>query len=333
MLNNLNKKAGLIAMLAGLAASELTAQTLTNYVGSGGDVLICFRSSAKINDLVVDAGPVTSLTGMSANQTTNITAYTSTQLGQVVSNFKASWSAFTWTNGNTLFMSRPRSSLNQQTTPWLAANSFFQGFAVSDLSSIPLGASDVYNLSTPYNANSSPTAVLEPDQTYTVNSQGDITAYNADYQTGQSYLTTLNPAEDYLSFNFNGDFQGSPENTSSANGFPVRSDFYKIPPLGSGSVVYLGYFELESDGTMKYVAYPSAVPVIKSIVRSGSQTTITYTAGLYGTYKLRGTTSLTPATNPTNWPTAITITSGDNLVHTATDTDSTSIKFYTITAQ
>jgi len=38
----LNKKTGLIALLAGFAAGEILAGTLTNY--ATGDVLLCFRN-------------------------------------------------------------------------------------------------------------------------------------------------------------------------------------------------------------------------------------------------------------------------------------------------
>jgi hypothetical protein len=96
---------------------------------------------------------------------------------------------------------------------------------------------------------------------------------------------------------------------------------------------WLGYFELSTNGAMTYVAYPSTPPVIASINRSGASTTITYKAGLYGTYTLRGTNSLASGTAMTDWPAITTLTSGDTATHTVTDTTTDNVRFYTITAQ
>ena len=68
--------------------------------------------------MVVDAGPISTFTGAAHNHRIPITQYTGTQLAQVGTN-GVSWSAFTWLSDNTLFITRPRTSLNQQTTPWL----------------------------------------------------------------------------------------------------------------------------------------------------------------------------------------------------------------------
>ena len=74
-------------------------------------------------------------------------------------------------------------------------------------------------------------------------------------------------------------------------------------------------------------------PVLASITRSGSLNTIKYTTGLYGTYTLRGTNSLTSGTAMANWPAIATLTSGDTATHTITDTTTDNVRFYTITAQ
>ena len=100
----------------------------------------------------------------------------------------------------------------------------------------------------------------------------------------------------------------------------VRSDFYQLTPTGGMRCAgtWLGYFELSTNGAMTYVAYPSTTPVIASINRSGSLTTITYTDRLYGTYTLRGTNNLTSGTPMANWPPIATLTSGDTATHTIT---------------
>ena len=72
----LNKKVGLIALLTSVAASGVWAGTITNY--AVGDVLVCFRKGG--NDMVVDAGPLSTFTNATANQRITITQYTGTQL-------------------------------------------------------------------------------------------------------------------------------------------------------------------------------------------------------------------------------------------------------------
>jgi hypothetical protein len=114
----------------------------------------------------------------------------------------------------------------------------------------------------------------------------------------------------------------------------VRSDFYQMTPTSGYALgKWLGYFELSTNGAMTYVAYPSTTPVITKINRTGSTTTITYKAGLYGTYTLRGTNHLTSGTAMTNCPAITTLTSGDTATHTYVDSTTDNVKFYTITAQ
>jgi hypothetical protein len=315
----LNKKVGLIALLTSVAASGVWAGTLTNY--AVGDVLICFRKGG--NDMVVDARQsLSTLTNATPNQRISITGYTGTQLAAVGTN-GVSWSAFTWLSDNTLFVTKARTSLDEQTTPWQAESSSVQSGAALLMATIPPGALDelnllVYPLSTP-------TAVVEEDSS----------AGNPNYTDGASYHDAL--AGSYGG-QFNGTFVGNPEsstlNTFTTSGKVVRSDFYQMTPTSGYALgKWLGYFELSTNGAMTYVAYPSTTPVIASISRSGTLTTITYTAGRYGIYTLRGTNSLTSGTAMADWPAITTLTSGDTATHTITDTTTDDIRFYTITAQ
>ena len=96
----LNKKIGLMALLASCAASEIMAGTLTTY--TSGDVLLCFRKGGQ--DMVVDIGPVSTLTGASVNQRIPITQFTATHLAELGSRNSLAWSAFTWLANDTRFM-------------------------------------------------------------------------------------------------------------------------------------------------------------------------------------------------------------------------------------
>lgn len=321
----LNKKTRLIIVLASFAVSQIIAGTVASY--NIGDVLVCFRNGG--NDMVVDAGQISTFTNAVANQRIPITQYTGTQLADVGTN-GVSWSAFTWFNTTvspnwTLFMTKARTSLNSQTTPWVDASAPSQSGTADRMATIVPGAVDELNEGI-YPA-STASAVIEED-----NSDD-----NPNYPDGSSYHDAL--AGSYGS-DFNGTFQGNPENTTPNNftshGTVTRSDFYQLTPgsgPGNSSGKWLGYFELNTNGVMTYVAYPSTTPVFVSTTRSGTSTTINYTAGLYGTYTLRGTNSLTSGTAMTNWPAITTLTSGDTATHSTTFTDTNNIRFYIITAQ
>ena len=311
-----NKKLGLIAILVSVVAGQIWAGTLSGY--AVGDVLLCFRKSGGgANDLVVDAGPISGFTNATPNQRISITQYTGGQLAAALSATNGvSWSAFAYFDNSVnpnwaLCMTRARTVLNNQTLSWPAESASAQQYLITtEISTIPIGAND--NLL--YNGANTATGVVEPDS-----SSG-----NANYPNGQSYHTALDPngtGDD----NFGG-FTGNPENTTANNfttaGTAARSDFYWIPPTGAGAVKYLGYFELNTNGAMTYVAYPTAIPTLKSISRSGNIATLIYKSGVYGTYTLLGTNKISAQVS--TWPVIGALSNGDNSTHSVQDTDSIS---------
>jgi len=301
------------------------AGTISSY--AVGDVLVCFRKGSV--DMVVDAGPISSLTNGTPNQRIPINEYTGTQLADVGTN-GLNWSAFTWFDTSvspnwTLFVTSPRpsTSLNVQTTPWQEKGVSAQKSTAQRMATIPPGALDELNLD------------IYPASTTSAVVEEDVSDGNPNYTDGVSYHAALAGA---YGSDFSGTFVGNPENSTTNNfttaGKVVRSDFYQLTPTsGFGLGKFLGYFEFAPDGTMTYVAYPSAVPVFNSVARTNTTTTITYTTGLYGTYTLRGTNSLTSGTAMASWPAIATLTSGDTATHTITDTTTDNVRFYTITAQ
>ncbi len=317
----LNKKTGLIALLASFAVGEILAGNLNTYVSGGGDVLLCFRKAT--GDLVVDAGSVATLTNGTANQRIPITTYTGTQLAVIGTN-TLNWSAFTWfsdnANNNTLFMTKARqsSNLGTQTQPWNTASYDSQDNVILRMKTILTGVNEEFT----FDPNSTPTAVITED------------GAGGSFTFGQSYSSAIFGAQKQA--NWNATFQGVPENTTSStftrSGKVARSDFYQLTS-GAASAKWIGYFELSTNGAMTYVAYPSSTPVIQSISRVGNQTTITYTAGVYGTYTLRSNTSLNSGTPLLSWTAVSTLTSGDTASHSLTFTDNNAVSFYTITAQ
>ena len=324
----INKKTGLIALLASFAAGEMMAGNLTTYNPGGGNVLICFRKSA---DLVVDAGPISTYTGYAANSVHTISDYTASQLtsGIVSANVNGLfWGAFTWQSDNTLYMSAPRgaSSLSVQANAWIPSTAEGQSLTILRLAKIVVGAKAEFA----YDGASTTSAIITEDNS--VN--------NLNFNNGSSYRDAIF-GQTSQAF-FNNTFQGvveqkTPDGFGAANKFATggkvqRADFYQLTP-GAANAVWLGYFELNTNGVMSYVAYPSTQPVIQSISRSGNQTTINYTAGIYGTYTLRKNTSLNSGTPFASWTSVSTLTAGDTASHSITFTDTNDNSFYTITAQ
>ena len=319
---------GLIALLAGVA-SNLSAGNLSSY--ATGDVLICFRNPGAGYDLVVDAGPVTTFTGYAANSRHTISAYSVAQLADLNANYgSTSWSAFTYLADGTLYLTRANTNavVYTQTAPLTEQSFGIQSITVGRMASIPTGATNFLgSASAPY-SDSTVTAIIEDD----------ISASSPSYLSGTSYHDALFGG--FGSATFNGTLTKTPEITTPSNfknlGKNLRSDFYSVPSTGTfGLATMIGYFELNTNGTMSYVAYPTQTPVIEktTMVRSGNVTTFNYDTGLYGTYTLRATNAAGLASAPSTWPSLGTLSAGDLNSHVATDTTTATNRFYSITAQ
>lgn len=319
---------GLIALLAGVA-SNLSAGNLSSY--ATGDVLICFRNPGAGYDLVVDAGSVTTFIGYAANSRNTISAYSSAQLSDLNANYGAiSWSAFTYQADGTLYLTRANTNtpVYTQTAPLPRQSYGSQSLTAGRMGSIPKGALNFLGSgSAPY-SDSTSSAIVEDD----------ISAANPNYLTGISYHDALFGS--FGSATFNGNLTKTPEITTPSNfknlGKNLRSDFYQVVPTAtSGQATMIGYFELNTNGTMSYVAYPTQTPVIEktTFVRTGNVNTFNYDTGLYGTYTLRGTNATGLAAAPSTWPSLGTLSTGDLNSHVATDTTTVSNRFYIITAQ
>ena len=196
--------------------------------------MLCFRNGS---DLVVDAGSISTLTALAPNTRYHITTFSTAQIDDIGLN-STYWSAFTWLNNNTLYVTRPRSTVGAQTPPWTEASSPSQGAVASRMGEIPPGAESSYNLGV--NSDSTPNAVIEDDT-----SVGDP---NYPPGGGVSYHDAI--AGGFGSC-FNGEFVGNPENKTgnhfSTGSTVEQSDFYALPTYGGQGTVYgtwLGYFEL-----------------------------------------------------------------------------------------
>lgn len=304
---------------AGLLGLALATQAQT-FSYNTGDVLLCFRNSGSGLDLVVNAGAHATFTNLAPNQRITLSTYTGSQLNAVGVN-GSGWSAFTYLSDYTMFITRPRVSLETKTSSWANKSGSVLQLTALRMDTVVTGA----NANRLFNVLNTGSVVIEQDNSTS----------NPNYPVGRSYRDALLGSGSLA--NFAGTFQGAVENTVPGDftdaGAVRRSDFYRVDPTGSGSATWLGYFELNTNGVMSYVAYPSTTPVVQSFSRAGNVTTINYTAGLYGTYKLRATNSAGLSAARTNWPVVATLTSGDTALHGVTDTTTDTERFYIITAQ
>jgi hypothetical protein len=336
------------AILA-VACSAQAQFTYTNTDGNGqySDVLIGFRPISGSYDLVVDAGSVSNFIALTSGQKIQInpTYFSTSRLSYTGTN-NIAWSASacqTYALGgaptNTIWVTRPRSNVNIQTSPWPCKGGYTEQSAANRIGSIGNDAVNISSLSDPYGT--SPTNgtsyVVEPEE------------------SGSTIYSSFLPYS-YLiggSGNLGGNFWGSGgsvsiEQTTPANftssGLPVRADFYQLlstnAPNGQATGTYLGYFELSTNGSLTYTAGASSnilvPPTIVSITRVGTTTTVYFTTLSGFNYTLREASSLN-STPISSWtavgsPLAGTGTgSGDT--NYLTDVTSDGVRFYAITAQ
>jgi hypothetical protein len=321
-----NKQFGLIALSIGLTLGELAANAGTLVSYATGDVIIGFRKNGGANNLVVDAGSISTLTNATPNQRIPITQFTTNQLYNIGLN-SISFSAFGWLNSSEYFITKARTSLSLQSTPHPILNTDQVDLLTGEFGNVISGA----QVNRTYNGLNTDTAVLEP---YT-----DSSGSSSDYPSGQSYsYEILNTG------NYNGAFQSTPELTTPNNfataSTVVRLDLYQVlsKVVGgfAGSNRFLGYFELNTNGILTYVAFPSGTPttpVITGMARTNATSYISFTTGSFGTYTLRGTNSISGSTAKTNWPAILSTNVSSAGTKTLTDNTSNANKFYIITAQ
>jgi hypothetical protein len=321
------KKVCASAVLALAVAAN--AQTFSY---NNGDLLVGFRLTAGgNNDLVVKAGTASSFTNLAPGTTLPIANFSGTLLKNAFGTTNnLSFSAFGCFDGsypdvaqqNTLFMTAPRPDNNTQSSPWRRWYASAQGSARSKIDGAGLGAFYIGS-ALPASVNTNQPNYLIEDETWNVS-------------PNFSYNSMLGVSGDWGGF-FNDLTEQSTSATFTSDGVPVRAELYWIVPGGNfishPPSAYLGYFELTTSGALTFnVPVTGAVttPVITSITRVGSLTTVNFTTGGSGTYTLRASSTLT--TPKASWSTLGSV-SGNGAVQSLTETITTTPRFYMISAQ
>jgi len=147
-----------------------------------------------------------------------------------------------------------------------------------------------------------------------------------------------------------GDFKNLPvvENiTPSSFSSVSRSDFYRARPTGfadpetgltTGPAFYLGYFSLNTDGTLTFTRATSTTtsplppPPVLSIQRNGTTNTISFATTNGAIYKLYFTNVAGLKTQLTNWPSPSTNITGTGSASSFMDITSDTNRFYGVIA-
>jgi hypothetical protein len=239
-----------------------TAQT---FQYNNGDLLLGFRTPSGTSDLIVDIGSASLYSGATGPITISGNYYTSQQLTDagLGSLNNLYFSVFgdiapyntSGTTINTLWVTAPQAYQATQTTPWGAQTSTQQGNTRSQMEAIAYGAQTT-SFNEAASADNTASAVLIPSS---LNNGGESTL---------SYTSGIGPDG-----NFNGAFgsnnnieQNTPSGFSSGSS-PVLEDLFQMTPGSTGS--YLGYFDLNPNGTLTFNPEPVPEPTTWAVFGMG----------------------------------------------------------------
>lgn len=297
----------LLLSLAGLCAPEQSVQA-QGFTDTSRDLILTFRKTGfdggTVGSVVfeVDIGQASIYDSVASGSSVPITAYSaSSQL----TNLFDSLDDLSWSVGGcvpnagdsgdpskpiaTLWVTEPRQDPNVQVSPaWHRSGSYTQGQADSKINSILNNAAIWATTAAADSVTNTATAAAIP--------AGNV--YNAN--------GSLGGAGNYL-----GTFQGDVENTTpptfDSSGSSSVSDFYRLEP-GSGPGTYLGYFQLNTDGTMTFngpsLTFPT--PNVIASTNGAGNVNISFPTTLNGIYTLYYTNAVGLSAAVSTWPTVST---------------------------
>jgi hypothetical protein len=238
-----------------------------------GDLILCCRKIGGTDDLgdprvtsaysfEVNLGPASQFYNATSGSTVSLTPgqFSATQIAAVFGGLANGglndlyWSVSGYVDpsatgssfpAHTLWVTAPRLDPDVQADPWVRNSANNQANVDSTIRSILEGAR-LYSATIPPDANFNTATVVR-----VLNGTGDP---GTSYDFG-SFMGT--------SGDYSGTFQGDVENITShtfdSDGLPCRSDLYELLPTTSKSQngtpgIYLGYFELNADGSLIFVA-------------------------------------------------------------------------------
>jgi hypothetical protein len=299
------------------------------------DLLVGFRKLSPFStpyELVVNIGQSTNYNNLPPGTRITITQFTFNQLTNAFGDFNnLSWAASgevrlgdggaTNIPVNTIWVCKPRTDPQTQTTPYTRVGS--QTTIQTRIYTIGNNAVSI-SRSTISNQFNTVTAVQE----------------NSGDPQGLSNQMGANG-------NYQNNFSSDVENTT-PNNFttPVRSDFYEMRPTGNvdphtglttGPGAYLGYFELDPNGTLTFTAAggtvaPPPPPPTLSIARSNLLNTVSFVSTNGAIYTLHFTNAAGLTSPLTSWPALASPLTGNGTIMSFQDSTSDAIRFYRVEA-
>jgi len=323
---------------ATLAGTVAQAQ---NFTANKGELLAGFRKTGGSEgsfELIVNLGNITNFEALAAGASTNISTYAPSNLSAAFSSFNnLQWSVFSsfagstpWAGfpASTLWYSKARSAVGTQTTPSLRSAASSQQQTRQAMVSVATGGTTISQNLGATNSNNNLRLVREP-----VGDSSGLSAF-----IGDASDPTLGNFSSTLAFSVE---NATPASFSSA----VRSDLYQACPnnttdpitsLTTGSAYYVGYFQLNTDGSLTFTrasagAPPPPAPTL-SIARNGNITTISFPSTNTATYTLYYTNAAGVAAPVTTWP-SLGSQSGNNSTLNFQDTTGAPDRVYRVKAQ
>lgn len=355
------------AITVALPLFAQTAGAQTYFTKTGfGDLVAGFRKTggfAENYEMAAYLGNITNFISLSVGTTIPITNYSAAQINQMCPDDKANlqWSVFSsstrvgapleqpWVTpvasfpGGTCWFTIPRDNANTQTTPPARMSYSFTSTVRTRILGVSQGANQISQNLGVTNQFNNTLVVLEP----VTDPDHLVTAYISD--GADSTLGDWGGSGTSFTLPYN--VEGvTPDPFDSAN----RVDLYQFCPTGNadpfnnqtaGSAYYLGYFTLNTDGTMTFTRQantsggggnnppPQPVLALTSRLQSGQITsTISFNTTNGATYKLYFTNAAGLKTPMTNWPSLTTTITGDGAMHSFTNTSTDAVRFYSIGA-
>lgn len=349
-----------------LAAGNSGAQTY--FTNSGyGDLIAGFRKADVLtenNELVVYLGNITNFINLSVGTTINITNYSQVQITNMCPDNlnDLQWSVFaTFQQGGlstppwvtpvgtfptaTAWQTQPRTNFSTPSMPPGRFNSGDGQQLRQKIISVSNGADQI-----------APT-LYSGGATNQFNNILLVTEPKSYDPSEETYSYQIDPTDSGVG-NFGGFDSYNIENTTPTPfATAVRSDLFQFVPVNetdplsgqtTGNAYYLGYFTLNTNGTMTFtrdatVSNPQPQPPRLSISTSisagggggGEQVTsvISFSTTNAATYTLFYTNSTGLTTPITNWPSISMTVTGDGLVHSFTNSSTDPNRFYSVGAK
>jgi hypothetical protein len=330
------------------------------FVYQNNDLCLGFRKNAPYtenNELVVDIGQASNYVGAAIGTTMPVKGYTASQMGanSFLTLDDLSWSVCGFYSGSgygtdypadvayTLWVTVPRTNNAVQSQVALRLDWTSQHEVRPKIASILSNAgfiSQAIGTSNEYNTAS---FVLESISLYP---QHLLSIWMG--SLNDNTLGTLNDTWPPSEPN-GGNLENRTPNTFNS---PARSDLYEVRPLTdsglnpivdphtgtNGLAYYVGYFELEPDGSMTFTRQAASTqaappPPMLSMARRGAVSSITFLSTNQATYTLLYTNTAGLSAPSSTWPSLPGAITGDGSMKTFQDTTTDPSRIYRVQAQ